>query len=204
MNPDSITVAVLFALSFSFLLLFVFYSRFSLIFKLCLIFIAFFLFILSYNLIDEMLGKPRITKLEFVEGDRFIYIAHDCIEPNKIENTLGKMFVIYRKEEGDNFNIVPEISEFPYDRRYCEAFSDAEKYQIYKFEKVDTEELDNFLNFFVNGAMQPGVIECSPPRVNGKIFLFKISSFIFEILFNALFIFLSILKGFNVLIPIFL
>ena len=91
MNPDSITVAVLFALSFSFLLLFVFYSRFSLTFKLSLILIAFFLFILSYNLIDEMLGKPRITKLEFVEGDRFIYIAHDCIEPNKIENTLGKM-----------------------------------------------------------------------------------------------------------------
>ena len=143
MNPDSITVAVLFALSFSFLLFFVFYSRFSLTFKLSLIFIAFFLFILSYNLIDEMLGKPRITKLEFVEGDRFIYIAHDCIEPNKIENTLGKMFVIYRKEEGDNFNVVPEISEFPYDRRYCEAFSDAEKYQIYKFEKVDTEELDD-------------------------------------------------------------
>ena len=52
------------------------------------------------------------------------------------------MFVIYRKEEGDSFNVVPEISEFPYDRRYCEAFSDAEKYQIYKFEKVDTEELD--------------------------------------------------------------
>ena len=72
-----------------------------------------------------------------------VHIAHDCIEPNKIENTLGKMFVIYRKEEGDNFNVVPEISEFPYDRRYCEAFSDAEKYQIYKFEKVDTEELDD-------------------------------------------------------------
>ena len=31
----------------------------------------------------------------------------------------------------------------PYDRRYCEAFSDAEKYQIYKFEKVDTKELDD-------------------------------------------------------------
>ena len=72
MNPDSITVAVLFALSFSFLLLFVFYTRFSITFKLCLIFIAFFLFILSYNLIDQMLGKPRITKLKFVEGDRFI------------------------------------------------------------------------------------------------------------------------------------
>ena len=41
------------------------------------------------------------------------------------------------------FNIIPEISEFPYDRRYCEAFSDAEKYQIYKFEEVDTEELDD-------------------------------------------------------------
>ena len=140
MNPDSITVAILFALSFSFLLLFVFYSRFSLTFKLSLILIAFFLFILSYNLIDEILGKPRITKLEFVEGDRFIYIAHDCIEPNKIENTLGKMFVIYRKEEGGNFNVVPEISEFPYDRRYCEAFSDAEKYQIYKFEKINVDE----------------------------------------------------------------
>ena len=43
-----------------------------------------------------------------------------------------------------------------------------------------------------------------PPRVKGKIFLLNISSFIFEIFFNALFIFLSILNGFNVLIPIFL
>ena len=156
MNPDSIAVAVLFALSFSFLLLFVFYSRLSFTFKLFLIFIAFFLFILSYNLIDKMLGKPRITKLEFVEGDKFVYIAHDCIEPIKVENTVGKMFVIYRKAEGDSFNIIPEISEFPFDRRYCEAFSDAKKYQIYKFEKVDTSELDNMSETGLEDKLKEG------------------------------------------------
>ena len=31
--------------------------------------------------------------------------------------------------------------------------------------------------------MQPGVIECSPPRVKGKIFLFRISSLILDIFF---------------------
>ena len=42
--------------------------------------------------------------------------------------------------------------------------------------------------------MHPGVIECSPPKVNGNFSSFKISLFIFEIVFSALFIFLSILK----------
>ena len=52
--------------------------------------------------------------------------------------------------------------------------------------------------------MHPGVIECSPPKVIGNSFLSKISPLILEILFNATLIFLSILNGFNVLIPIFL
>ena len=140
MNPDSITVAILFAFSFSFLLIFVFYTRFSLIFKISLVLGGFLLFLLSYNLIEEILGKPRITKLKFVEGSRFIYIAHDCIEPNKIEKSKGKMYVIYRKEKDGAFTSIPEISEFPYDRKYCEAFEDAEKYQIYKFEKINIDE----------------------------------------------------------------
>ena len=53
--------------------------------------------------------------------------------------------------------------------------------------------------------IHPGVIECSPPKVSGKSFLSKISLFIFETFScSAFLIFLSILKGFNVLIPIFL
>ena len=52
--------------------------------------------------------------------------------------------------------------------------------------------------------MQPGVIECSPPKTRGNFFLFKIFSFIKEIFLKALLIFLSILNGFKVLIPIFL
>ncbi len=52
--------------------------------------------------------------------------------------------------------------------------------------------------------MQPGVIECSPPRVKGKFFLYKISSLISDIFSNAFLMFLSILNGFSVLIPIFL
>ena len=41
------------------------------------------------------------------------------------------MYVIYRKEKDGTFASIPEISEFSYDRKYCEAFEDAEKYQIY-------------------------------------------------------------------------
>ncbi len=143
MNSYSISLAIFFALSFSFLLVFVFYSRLRLSIKIGLIIIAFFLFILSYGLIDNMLGKPRITQLEFVEGESFIYLSHDCIEPDKINNSSGKMYIFYRKEEGDFFSETPELSEFPYDRRYCEAFAEARKYQIYKFEKANSEKLNN-------------------------------------------------------------
>ena len=52
--------------------------------------------------------------------------------------------------------------------------------------------------------MHPGVIVCSPPKTNGKILFFKFSSLIFEICFKALTMFLSILNGFKVFIPIFL
>ena len=51
--------------------------------------------------------------------------------------------------------------------------------------------------------MHPGVIECSPPRVREKSFLSRISLFISDIFFSAFFIFLSILKGLKVFIPIF-
>ena len=43
--------------------------------------------------------------------------------------------------------------------------------------------------------MHPGVIECSPPKVIGKSFLFKIFSLVSDIFFMALIIFLSILFG---------
>ena len=61
-----------------------------------------------------------------------------------------------------------------------------------------------FLYFLVKGTIHPGVIECSPPKVIGKSFLLKISLLILEILYSAFLIFLSILNGFKVLIPIFL
>ena len=56
----------------------------------------------------------------------------------------------------------------------------------------------------MNGLIHPGVIECSPPKVIGKSFLFKIFSLISEICLRAFFISLLILNGFRVLIPIFL
>ena len=65
MNSYSISLAIFFALSFSFLLVFVFYGRLRLSIKIGLIIIAFFLFILSYGLIDNMLGKPRITPVSY-------------------------------------------------------------------------------------------------------------------------------------------
>ena len=34
------------------------------------------------------------------------------------------MYVIYRKEKDGTFASIPEISEFSYDRKYCEAFVD--------------------------------------------------------------------------------
>ena len=156
MNSYSILLAIFFAFSFSFLLVFVFYDSLRLSVKIGLIIIAFFLFILSYGLIDNMLGKPRITKLEFVEGDSFIYLSHDCIEPNKINNSSGKMYIFYRKEEGNFFSETPELSEFPYDRRYCVAFAEARKYQIYKFEKVNSEEVDNFNENELEKKLQAG------------------------------------------------
>ena len=156
MNEYSISLAILFAISFSFLLVFVFYARLKLSVKMGLIILAFFLFILSYGLIDNMLGKPRITKLEFVEGNSFIYLSHDCIEPDKINKAVGKMYIVYRKEKGDFFSETPELSEFPYDRRYCEAFSRARKYQIYKFEKANSEEMDNLNENGLEKKLQVG------------------------------------------------
>ena len=156
MNAYSISLAIFFALSFSFLLIFVFYGRLKLSVKIGLIIIAFFLFTISYSLIGNMLGKPRITKLEFVEGDSFIYLSHDCIEPNKINNSSGKMYIFYRKEEGNFFSETPELSEFPYDRRYCEAFAEARKYQIYKFEKANSEEMDNLNENELEKKLQAG------------------------------------------------
>ena len=52
--------------------------------------------------------------------------------------------------------------------------------------------------------MHPGVIECSPPKVNGNNLLSNIFLLISPIWLIALFIFLLILKGFKVLMPIFL
>ncbi len=51
--------------------------------------------------------------------------------------------------------------------------------------------------------MHPGVIECSPPKVIGNNFLSNIFELMSEIFLSAIFIFLSILNGFKVLIPIF-
>ena len=52
--------------------------------------------------------------------------------------------------------------------------------------------------------MHPGVIECSPPKVIGNNFLSNIFELMSEIFLTAIFIFLLILNGFKVLIPIFL
>ena len=52
--------------------------------------------------------------------------------------------------------------------------------------------------------MHPGVIECSPPKVIGNNFLSNIFELMSEIFLSAIFIFLLILNGFKVLIPIFL
>ena len=56
----------------------------------------------------------------------------------------------------------------------------------------------NFYIFLQKELRHPGVIECSPPNVIGKSFLYlkNFHLLISDILFKALLIFLSILKWF--------
>ncbi len=144
MNLDSINLAILFALSFSILLLFVFYTRFSLVFKVILVFLGFFLFIFSYHLIEEILGKPRINKFEEIKGIKFKYLAHDCLEPDKIRKIPGKSYLVfYREKQGGVFDNIPEIVSIPYDRIFCEGLIEAKRGDVFMIEKDSYEGIEN-------------------------------------------------------------
>lgn len=144
MNLDSINLAILFALSFSILLVFVFYTRFSLLFKVILVFLGFFLFILSYQLIEEILGKPRINKFEEIKGIKLKYLAHDCLEPDKIRKIPGKAYLVfYRGKQNGFFENIPEIVRIPYDRIFCEGLIEAKNGDVFMIEKDSYEGKEN-------------------------------------------------------------
>src|SRR6056300_1609186 len=86
---------------------------------------------------------------------------------------------------------------FLYQKRLKRHLENLNIFLLLRHEKIS-------LYFFTKGAIHPGVIECSPPKVIGKSFLSKISLLILDILESAFLISLSILKGFKVLMPIFL